>query len=501
MQSSTHRIPDSLIFIFGGGGDLSYRKLMPALFNLHLDNRMPEKFGVYGMGRRKMSDDDYRAKLFEGITQFSRRKHSNNGVWEAFAQHVGYLQMDAADKNTYSAISETIAAKKIEFNSDISVIFYLAVAPQVVPVIVGNLQGLPACFDRKNTRVVVEKPFGYDLESARQLNRQLTNLFEEEQIFRIDHYLGKETVQNILAFRFANAMFEPVWNRNYIDHVQITAAETVGMENRGDYYERSGALRDMVQNHMLQLLCMVGMEPPLSFDANEIRNKKADVLTAVRKLTEENIPESVVRGQYASGICNGEQVPGYRGEENVSPDSDVETFVALKLFIDNWRWQDVPFYIRTGKRMKAKSTAVSVIFKPAPQFSFPEETSSNWTANRITFGIQPDADIRLRFQAKTPGTSMKLDPVNMTFKYKDEYSEEPEAYETLLLDVMEGDATLFMRSDQVEAAWGVIMPVLDYWKKHKPDEFPNYPTGSWGPASCEDLVHREGFRWVTLPLK
>ncbi len=498
MITHQQKPPAALLFIFGGGGDLSYRKLMPALFNLYIDDRLPEQFAVYGLGRTAISHAEYRMRLADGIDQFSRRK--DNGHWETFAGNVSYLQMDASDKSTYEVIGQAIAEKHHQFGTEPNVIFYLAVAPQVVPEIVDNLDVLPACFNRKKTRIVVEKPFGHDLQSARDLNNLLTSLFTEEQIFRIDHYLGKETVQNILAFRYANALFEPVWNRNFIDHIQITAAETVGMERRGDYYERSGALRDMVQNHMLQLLCMMAMEPPLSFDANEIRNKKADVLKAVRKYTYNNIDQLAVRGQYAAGEMNAQPVHGYRTEEKVNPQSQVETFAAIKLFVDNWRWQGVPFYIRTGKRMNAKTTVISVIFREAPAYTFPPEAAQNWLANRITFCIQPEADIRLRFQAKRPGTSMVLNPVNMVFKYKDEYDEEPEAYETLLLDVMEGDATLFMRSDQVEAAWELLMPVIEHWEKNKPADFPNYTPGSWGPKAAEDLITHDNRQWVTLPL-
>jgi glucose-6-phosphate 1-dehydrogenase len=493
-------IPPTIIFIFGGSGDLSYRKLVPALFNLYFDNLLPEKFALYGLGRSDYSDDKYRDHLLEGARAFSRRKDFAVEKWNAFATKISYLEFDAAKGDAFNVITNAIQQKQQEYGVEPAVLFYLAVAPSLTPVILENMRMVPACHDRKNTRIVIEKPFGSDLESARELNRMLYQQFSEDQIFRIDHYLGKETVQNILAFRFANALFEPIWNKNFIDHIQITASETVGMEGRGDYYERSGALRDMVQNHLLQLVCMIAMEPPLSLDALEIRNKKADVLRGIRRIKPEQVNNVAVRGQYSSGKMNTEEVKGYREEEKIDKSSPVETFAAVKLFIDNWRWQEVPFYLRTGKRMQAKTTVISVIFRPAPVYSFPTAPNEKRMPNRITFSIQPEADIRLRFQAKKPGTSTQLDPVNMVFTYKDSFREaEPEAYETLLLDVMEGDATLFMRIDQVEEAWKVIMPILEEWKK-QPTDFPNYSPGSWGPEANISLMERDGRRWVTLPL-
>ena len=491
--------PPTLLFIFGGSGDLSYRKLVPALFNLFIDGRLPEKFALFGLGRSAWSEQNYRDHLLKGIEAFSRRQPYSAEKWKAFENKIRFLHIDVSNPSNFNVITDAIHQKQSEFQVTPAIIFYLAVAPDLVPVILENMKALPACHDRKNTRIVIEKPFGSDLHSAQELNRQLYQQFEEEQIFRIDHYLGKETVQNILAFRFANALFEPIWNKNYIDHIQITASETVGMEKRGDYYERSGALRDMVQNHLLQLVCMIAMEPPLSLDAHEIRNKKADVLQAIRKIKPEQVNDFAVRGQYTEGTLNLKEVEGYRQEEKVNPQSAVETFAAIKIFIDNWRWQEVPFYIRTGKRMNTKTTVISVVFRPAPVYSFPTAPTEKRMPNRITFSIQPEADIRLRFQAKKPGTSNILGPVNMVFTYKDAFSEEPEAYETLLLDVMEGDATLFMRIDQVEAAWKIIMPFLEAWQQ-QPGDFPNYQPGSWGPSANAAMLERDGRRWVTLPL-
>ena len=494
------RPPASLLFIFGGSGDLNHRKLSPALYNLFIDEYMPDKFGIVGIGRRPYDDEAYHKHLLDGIKQFSRRKEEPNGKWGEYSKHVSYLQMDAEKEEEYQKIAEIVKQKKKEYGEHPNVIFYMAVAPQLVPDIASKLGPLNICADTKCTRIVVEKPFGHNLESAHELNKLLSSMFDEAQIYRIDHYLGKETVQNILALRFANLFFEPIWNRNYIDHVQITAAETVGVESRGDYYEKSGALRDMVQNHMLQLMCMIAMEAPVSFDANEIRNKKVDVLNAIRKIGNDDVHRYAVRGQYSEGWMKGEKVPGYREEKNVDPNSNADTFAAVKFYIDNWRWHDVPFYVRTGKHLHDKSSIITIEFKPAPHYSFPVEAAETWRPNRLTISIQPEMDIRLRFQAKRPGQSMTLNPVDMIFSYNDAYDgNEPEAYETLLLDVMEGNATLFMRSDQVEAAWKIIMPILETWEARPPVDFPNYAPDSWGPEDAEALIARDGHNWVTLP--
>ncbi len=495
------KIPPVIVFIFGGSGDLNYRKLNPALYNLYMDDAMPEQFDIVGIARTEYKEGEYLDHLKKGINKFSRRK-GKAGEWKEFSKHISYLSMDFKEKRCYSEIQKLKDAKDKEYGIHLNVVLYMAVAPQLVPEIVQQLGHLNFCANRKCTRIVIEKPFGHDLESAQKMNTMLSEHFTEQQIFRIDHYLGKETVQNILALRFANALFEPIWNRNYIDHVQITASETVGVEGRGGYYETSGALRDMVQNHILQLLCMIGMEPPVSFDANEIRNKKVDVLHAIRKFSKDDVEDYAARGQYREGWMEGEEVNGYTTEKDVDPASTIETFAAVKFYIDNWRWQGVPFFVRTGKRLQEKSTSLTIQFKRAPEFAFPKESAETWRANRLSISIAPDMDICLRFQAKRPGQAMVLTPVDMVFNYKDEFKGiGPEAYETLLYDVMEGDATLFMRGDQVESAWKIVMPILEVWQQRKPMDFPNYAPGSWGPEDAEALIARDGHNWATLPRK
>ncbi len=495
---TTMATPEPTVFvIFGAGGDLAWRKLIPALYNLFLDQWLPEKFLILGQGHRHMSDEEFRGFLRQGVDQFSRRGKTEDEKWNLFSSHLSFLTSELDDPQAYAQLAKQLAAQDKEWNARAHRVFYLAVPPRLIGAVTRELARARLHLDRKRSRIVVEKPFGHDLASARELNLTITAAFDESQIFRIDHYLGKETVQNILAFRFANTLFEPVWNRRYIDHVQITVAEQLGVENRGHYYEGAGALRDMIQNHLLQILCLIAMEPPLSFNADEVRNKKVDVLHALRPILPDQVHQFAVRGQYGAGWIEGRQVPGYRGEANVAPDSGIETYAAIKLLVDNWRWQGVPFYLRTGKRLQARISEVSIQFRPVPHQSFPASAVLDWRPNRLIIAIQPEEGILLRFEAKYPGPTMRLSPVIMQFYYREAFrTTPPEAYETLLLDVMRGDATLFMRNDQAEAAWAAITPVLETWEAIRPADFSNYQAGTWGPEAADVLIAHDGRSWA-----
>jgi len=500
-MSSKATSDPTIFIIFGGTGDLNARKLAPALYNLFLDGWMPKKFSIIGTGRTQMSDADFRKKLLEDINQFSRSGKAVKEKWDEFIKNVYYQVSDAKDAETYKEFGKRIDAHNAEWKVKANVIYYLAVAPEFFPIITTNIAKAKLADDKKRVRVVIEKPFGHDLESAQELNKLISGLYDDCQIYLIDHYLGKETVQNIMAFRFANSILEPIWNRNFIEHVQISVTEQLGVADRGPYYEGSGALRDMIQNHLLQLLCFVAMEPPNSFKAEELRNRKVDVLKAMRPFSAEDVRMSAVRGQYGPGWIQGEEVPGYRQENKVDPNSNTETFAAIKFFVDNWRWHGVPFYVRTGKRMHQSASTITIQFKDVPHLVFPPEATDSWQQNRLIISIQPEMSIRLQVQAKRPGIDMVLNTVDMVFDYKGTYTNDaPEAYETLLLDTMAGDQTLFMRGDQVEAAWDLIMPILKTWEGKTSINFPNYSSDSWGPEIAEALIARDGYHWFTLPV-
>jgi glucose-6-phosphate 1-dehydrogenase len=490
----------TIIVLFGGGGDLVWRKLIPSLFELYRGQRMPERFAIVAIDRLPFRAQDLRKRLLDGVERFARDKHVKKKEWSDFARHVSYQQGDFQDPRTYTSLEATCERIAKTWKVEPSRVFHVATPPSMVSIIPKLLADAGRHRSRARDRIVVEKPLGHDLKSAREMNRTLGQSFDESQIFRIDHYLGKETVQNILAFRFANPLFEPIWNRRYVDYVTITVAEEVGVGHRGGYYEHAGALRDMVQNHLMQLLCLVAMEPMVSFDADEIRSKKVDVLRALRPIPRAGIERFAVRGQYGRGAVHGKKMRGYRQEDGVSRHSRTETFAALKLFVDNWRWQDVPFYLRTGKGLARKLSEVAIQFRAVPHRSFPRESSRDWTPSRLILSIQPEEAIVMEFQAKYPGPSMQLRPVEMRFAYKEAFAvPSPDAYETLLWDVMNGDATLFMRADQIEAAWQALMPVIEAWSETAPRDFPNYAAGSNGPKSADDLLARAGHVWPTFP--
>ncbi|MBB5619048.1 glucose-6-phosphate 1-dehydrogenase [Pedobacter cryoconitis] len=492
----------TVFVIFGGTGDLNMRKLAPALYNLYSDGYMPKDYAIIGTARSKLTDVQFRNTIMEGVNSFSRAGKVKKEKWDGFAENVYYNPVDVSAPETFQDLKTSIEKLKKKFGPKTQVIYYLAVAPNLFPLIAECIAKYDLAGNEENCRIVIEKPFGRDLETAKELNKLLTGIFTEKQIYRIDHYLGKETVQNIMAFRFANSFLEPLWNRTYIDHVQISVTEQLGVGDRGGYYDGAGALRDMIQNHILQLLCLIGMETPINFDADEIRNKKVDVLKAMRPFGPDDIRMSTVRGQYSKGWVEGKEVPGYRSEKDVAPQSNTETFAAAKFFVDNWRWQGIPFYVRTGKRLFQTSSLITIQFKDVPHQVFPAGVTEHWQQNRLIISIQPEMSIRLQVQAKRPGLDMVLNPVDMVFDYKGTYSAEaPEAYETLLLDVMIADQTQFMRADQVESAWELLMPVINAWESKTSLSFPNYPADSWGPEDAEALIARDGFHWFTLPLK
>jgi glucose-6-phosphate 1-dehydrogenase len=486
-----------VMVIFGATGDLTKRKLIPALANLASDSLLSKQFAIVGFATNDFTTESFRKDLAEELPKYSQNTIDPK-IWDWLSERIYYVKGDFLDADSYKRLEQQIADADKKHNAQGNKFFYLAVAPRFFSTIVKQLGQAELTKEQNGhwARVIVEKPFGHDLQSARQLNTELKQVLDEHQIYRIDHYLGKETVQNVLVFRFSNNIIEPLWNRHYVDHVQITAAETVGVEHRGGFYETAGALRDMVPNHLFQLLTMTAMEPPISFDADEVRNKQAEVLHAIQPLSPEDVLTSMVRGQYGEGAIDGERVVDYRSEPDVAPDSNTETFVALKLLIDNWRWAGVPFYLRTGKRLARRATEIVIQFRRTPFVLFRNTTVKNLETNRLVIHIQPNEGISLSFGAKIPGSIMKLGLVNMDFDYCTYFGiEHSTGYERLLRDCMIGDATLFQRADMVEAGWSVIQPIIDVWHALPARGFPNYSAGSWGPPEAEELLQKEGRAW------
>ena len=488
-------VPPTTLVIFGATGDLSRRKLLPALYNLAHEGALPELFSMIGVSRRDQSDDDFRNFAREAINQFSRRPPDQQ-VLEGLLGRMSYLGIPFDDTPNYAKIGEAMDALDEEHGQPLNRVYYLSTAPEFFPVITENIKenGLHR-HEHAEVRAVIEKPFGTDLESARSLQDVVHSVFRERQVFRIDHYLGKETVQNVMAFRFANYMFEPVWNRNYIDHIQITAAEDIGIGTRAGYYDQAGALRDLVQNHMLQLLTLVCMEPPASFEANKVRDEKVKVLQAIEPPTAEQVAEMTVRARYVGGMAGGEEAKGYLDEEGVPGDSSTETYAALKLEVHNWRWAGVPIFLRTGKRLARKVTEIAVQFKPVPHLAFQSEGSVGVQPNQLILTVQPNEGVSMSLGAKIPGSKMRIRPVNMEFLYGSAFmSQSPEAYERLILDAMRGDATLFTRNDEVDAQWTIIDPILQRWHATDGNGLPTYEAGTAGPAEADALLGDRSWR-------
>ncbi|MCW2967682.1 MAG: zwf [Solirubrobacteraceae bacterium] len=484
------RLPDhpTTLTIYGCTGDLAKRKLLPALYNLAHEGALPERFNLIACSRSDNSHEDYAQIAEEAIRQFSRRE-PDDAVLKAFLEHVRYVPGTFDDPSVYETLSKTIDAFDEEAGQPLNRAFYLSTAPEFFPVIVEQLGAAKLdAHEDAEVRCIIEKPFGTTLAEAKALNETVLGVFEERQVFRIDHYLGKETVQNMMAFRFANGLFEPVWNRNYIDNVQITAAEDIGIGTRAGYYDHAGALRDLVQNHMLQLLCHVAMEPPVDFSADEVRDEKVKVLHAIRAPTAQDVEHMAVRAQYTAGTVGGEDVPGYLDEEGVPEDSNTETYAALRLEIQNWRWAGVPFYLRTGKRLARKVTEIAVTLKPVPHLAFKQEGSVGVKPNQLILTLQPNEGVSLSLGAKIPGTRMSIRPVNMEFLYGTAFlSQSPEAYERLIMDAMRGDATLFTRNDEVEAQWRICDPIVQAWAA-TPGPLASYEAGTQGPEDAESLL-------------
>jgi glucose-6-phosphate 1-dehydrogenase len=490
------RVPEpGAMVIFGASGDLTARKLVPALYDLAAARRLPMEFAVVGISRTEMSHDEFRKRLRDALDKH-RSGQVSDDVWESFSKGIFYLPGDSQKPETYEELKGFLNELDTERRTEGNRIFYLSSSPSLFPTIVERLgeAGMNEEGNGGYARLVVEKPFGRDLMSARELNADIRRYFEEPQIYRIDHYLGKDTVQNILALRFSNGIFEPLWNQHYVDHVQITVAEDIGVGSRGAFYEEAGAIRDIVQNHVMQVLCLTAMEPPVTFDAESVREEKVKALKAVRPISEDEVNLYAVRGQYARGWVFGDEVKGYREEEHVAPDSSTETYVALKLFIDNWRWAGVPFYIRAGKRLPKKATEIAIQFRSTPHTPFARGETRGLEPNVLVLRIQPEEGISLKIGAKVPGSGFEVSSVNMDLLYGTAFLEEaPDAYQRLLLDLMLGDPTLFIRADEAEGAWSIVEPVMRAWSES--EEVATYPAGTWGPEEADDLLERDGREW------
>ena len=487
-----------VVVIFGATGDLTRRKLLPALYRLARQRLLPAEFAILGTARHAMSDEEFRLKMREALDEFSEEE-IDEAAWDSFATGLFYLPGEFDDQQLYASINAKLGEINAARNTQGNHLFYLATAPEFFGIVASQLgaAGLARPETQGWTRIIVEKPFGHDLESAKSLNVELAAVFNENQIFRIDHYLGKETVQNLLVFRFANSIFEPIWNHNYIDHVQITNAEGIGVEGRGGYYEKAGAIRDMIQNHVFQIVALIAMESPTSLEPNSVRDEKIRAMRSVRAIPTDRVDEFAARGQYGPGTVLGDTVPGYREEPGVDPQSSTETFAALKLQFANWRWADVPFYLRSGKRMPKRLTEIAIQFKAVPHQLF-TESDTPLQPNALVIRIQPNEGITLRFGAKLPGQAMRIRWVNMDFRYGASFGvKAPEAYERLLLDCMLGDSTLYARRDMVERGWEIVSPILDAWGQPAAN-FPNYAAGSWGPGSSFALIEQDGRSWRKL---
>ncbi len=495
-------IDPCILVIFGATGDLTGRKLSPAIYNLGREGQLPANFACVGFARREKTDEEFRAEIKEDIAQFSRVKPIDEKYWQTFQEQLYYHQSEFDDDAGYERLAEKLKSLDTKLATRGNRVFYLSVQPKFFPLIIEKLKKHGLVYDiedqTKWSRVVIEKPFGHDLDSAAELQKDISQHLDESQIFRIDHYLGKETVQNLLVFRFANSIFESLWNHQHIDHVQITVAEEIGIGTRGHFFEEEGYLRDIVQNHMMQLLSHLAMEPPVNLSADAIRDEKVKVLKSIRPLNEEDFKTSVVRAQYGAGFINGQAALGYKQEANVSPKSTVETFLALKLYIDNWRWAGVPFYIRGGKRLPKRGTEIAIIFKDAPGVLFQTRENPN-LPNVLALRIQPDEGIAMRVNCKVPGPAPLIQPVKMDFRYSSYFGQSPpEAYERLIWECMTGDNTLFARSDEVYESWKILTPLLEYWEKQGSQNLPSYESGSWGPKEADLMINAEGREWRTL---